>query len=174
MFWMLVAVVLSLLGLSENISLLYTLYSPTRCRISQSSRTCFMVSTGMPHALQVWFWCLFLYLSYLLPGCLVSLFTYLTFFFFFFFLGGGGGGGPILLVLLLGVGLWISHGSPFRFCPWTSLLLCLLFWFFFHSCFVTLHIPFIDFKCYELFHSLAVVADEPVLHVHSFFSLISF
>ena len=41
MFWMLVAVVLSLFGLSENISLLYTLYSPTRCRASQSSRTCF-------------------------------------------------------------------------------------------------------------------------------------
>ena len=60
MFWMLVAVVLSLFGLSENISLLYTLYSPTRCRTSQSSRTCFWVSTGSPHALQVWFRYLFL------------------------------------------------------------------------------------------------------------------
>ena len=59
-FWMLVAVVLSLFGLSENISLLYTLYSPTRCRTSQSSRTCFWDSTSSPHALQVWFRYLFL------------------------------------------------------------------------------------------------------------------
>ena len=58
--WMLVAVVLSLFGLSENISLLYTLYSPTRCRTSRSSRTCFWVSTSSPHALQVWFRYLFL------------------------------------------------------------------------------------------------------------------
>ena len=59
-FWMLVAVVLSLFRLSEYISLLSTLYSPTRCRTSQSSRTCFSVSTGTPHALQLWFSYLFL------------------------------------------------------------------------------------------------------------------
>ena len=52
-FWVLVAIVFSLLGLLENISLMYNLYSPTRCKTSQSSRTCCCVSTGMPHALRV-------------------------------------------------------------------------------------------------------------------------
>ena len=52
-FWELVAIVFSLLGLLENISLLYNLYSPTMCKTSQSSRTCCWVSTGMPHAPKV-------------------------------------------------------------------------------------------------------------------------
>ena len=60
MYLMLVAVVFRLLVLLENISLLYTLYSPTRCRTSHSSRTCFWVSVWLPHALHVWVWCLFL------------------------------------------------------------------------------------------------------------------
>ena len=40
MYLMLVAVVFRLLVLFENISLLYTLNSPTRWRTSHSSRTC--------------------------------------------------------------------------------------------------------------------------------------
>ena len=54
MYLMLVAVVFRLLVLLENISLLYTLNSPTRWRTSHSSRTCCWVSVWLPHALHVW------------------------------------------------------------------------------------------------------------------------
>ena len=64
MHLMLVAVVFRLLVLLENISLLYTLNSPTRWRTSHSSRTCCWVSVWLPHALHVWVWCLFLKLFF--------------------------------------------------------------------------------------------------------------
>ena len=54
MHLMLVAVVFRLLVLLENISLLYTLNSPTRWRTSHSSRTCCWVSVWLPHTLHVW------------------------------------------------------------------------------------------------------------------------
>ena len=64
MYLMLVAVVFRLMVLLENISLLYTLYSPTRWRTSHSSRTCCWVSAWLPYALHVWVWCLFLKLFF--------------------------------------------------------------------------------------------------------------
>ena len=70
-YLVLVAVVFRLLVLSENISLVYTLYSPTRWRTSHSFRTCCCVSVWLPHTLHVWVRCLFL--EFILTGNILVL-----------------------------------------------------------------------------------------------------
>ena len=186
-FWILVAVVLSLLGLSEKISFLYILYSPTRCRTSQSSRTCFWVqnrfATCSEGMVPVFVSVVVLHWQHSFSGFEDSAglvpdeFVHITSSFLWI---------PILLVLLVGVGLWICHCSHF---------LALIFYFSLNQSYTRLVIqffsvdfcpscPFSDFQlffccfcffsplwcccvvCCELFHSMTVVTGQPALCEH--------
>ena len=125
-FLILVAVVLSLLVLSENISLLYTLYTPTRWRTSHSSKTCCWVCVWFSHALHVWVW--YLYLELFFTGSILFrvLKMVLDWGLVNFSCSWPTFGAPSLWSPPIGVGLWVCCCFLFPFFSWNILSFCCL------------------------------------------------